>query len=225
LSRDDALMATLVACRCRRRTVRGAWPLLLLAAVSIATAEGCGSSSASQADGAVGVDATVDRADVAVPVFDCPELPCLGTAAGVIVPCKPDNTCTYQRTMTTGMSSETRCFTNGVTIKETAIGATTSNPGGEILLAFKKDGAACYSLEIDYADAARSELTFVYKDAAGTTMVTASGNTTSNDIAVTCPGAAAVLLPSGSCENAFAALGGLLPWSSCFSSTEGPCVF
>ena len=56
------------------------------------------------------------KSGLAVPVFDCPELPCLGTAGSVIAACKPDNTCTYQMSPT----SATRCFTNGVTIQQTS---------------------------------------------------------------------------------------------------------
>jgi hypothetical protein len=43
---------------------------------------------------------------------------------------------------------------------------------------------------------------------------------------VTCPGAAPVPVSlSGSCATAFAALGGLIPISSCASGTQGSCVF
>ena len=215
-------MASSVTRRFHRWTVRGARLLLLLAMVSIATVQGCGSGSASQADGAIGADAASERADVAIPVVDCPALPCLGTAVGVIVPCKPDYTCTQQMVSTT---ITTRCFTNGVTIKETLIDGTTSNPGGQAIMAVKKDGAACYSLEMTYADAAHTAATIVYKDGSGTPMVTLAGDS-SNTIAVTCPGGTAVpVSPGESCDSALSYLGGFIPASSCIGRTEGVCVF
>jgi len=203
-------------------TVRGVGLLLLVAMVSIAPAQGCGSSSASPAGGPAGADAAVDRADVAIPVVDCPALPCLGTAVSVIVPCKPDYTCTYQMA---GPAVTTRCFTNGITIKETLIGATTSNPGGQAIMAVKQDGAACYSLEMTYADAARTAASFVYKDGSGTPMVTLAADS-SNTVAVTCPGRAAVpVSPGESCDTALSYLGGFIPASFCAAGTEGPCAF
>jgi len=210
-----------VAWRFRRSTVRRARLLLLLATVSIATTQGCGSSSAFQADGAVVADAAVDRADLAVPVVDCPALPCLGTAVSVIAACKPDNTCTYQMATT----SETRCFANGVTIKQTLINGTTNDPGGQVIMSVKQGGAACYSLEITYADAAHSAASFVYKDGSGAPMVTLAADN-SNTVAVTCPGSAAVPVSVGEpCDDALSGLGGLIPFFSCVSRTEGACVF
>jgi hypothetical protein len=221
-SRDTAPIVSPVAWSFRRWTVRGALLLLLLAMVSIAATQGCGSGSASQADGAIGADAAVDRADVAVPVVDCPALPCLGTAVGVIVPCKPDYTCSYQMVAAT---VTTRCFTNGITIKETLINGTTSNPGGQAIMAVKQDGAACYSLEMTYADATHTAATFVYKDGNGAPMVTLAADS-SKTIAVTCPGGESVpVSPGESCDSALSYLGGFIPASSCIAGTAGACVF
>ena len=219
LSRDDAPMTRPVA---GRAGGRGAL-LRLLALLSIATSQGCGSGAASQGDGATGVDAAVDRADGAAPVFDCPELPCLGTAVSVIAPCKPDNTCTYQM----ATMSETRCFTNGVTIMQTTLGGTTSNPGGQVVMSVKKDGAVCYAVEITYADAARSAASSVYRDGSGTPLVTLAVDSGSNNTGtVTCPGGAAAPAPTtGSCADALNSLGGFIPFFSCLSRTEGACVF
>jgi hypothetical protein len=214
----------------------------LLTALTMATTTGCGSSAASPADAAVdalpgtggaagqdgaggtagsnggngwGADAAVDGA------ASCMDLACLTAAASVIAPCKPDNACTYQ------LGATTRCFTNGVTIKQTDVNVTTTNPGGQIIMTVEKGGALCYSLEITYADATHSAATLVYKDASGTPIVTeyADNNTTT----VTCPGAVAVPVSlGGSCDTALAALGALTPASSCAYATQvaqGGCVF
>ena len=204
----------------------GGRSLFLVATLSIATAQGCGSSSASAVDGATGADAAVDGVDAAVPVFICPEVPCLATAASVTAGCKPDNTCTSQVTTSATMTTMNRCFTNGVTIQMLGTGATASNPGGQVIMSVKKGGALCYSLEIDYKDAARSTGNLVYKDASGTPMVTLFADDSANPLTATCPGGSAIAIPtSDACNAAFGGLGGALPFTSCFTLTEGTCAF
>lgn len=66
-----------------------------------------------------------------------------------------------------------RCFDNGVKVLQTY----ASTPGGHAIMAVKRDGAACYSLEIFYPDAAANVGVLIYKDAAGADMVTFSGQT------------------------------------------------
>lgn len=204
----------------------GGGRLFVVATLSSAIA-GCGSSPASHADGAIGVDAAVDGIDAAVPVFSCPELPCVATAASVTAPCKPGNvnTCTEQMTTTATMSTTNRCFTDGVTVQEIAIGATTSHPGGQIIFSVKKGGALCYSFEITYTDATRSAANFVYKDASGTPMLTLFGDDSTKDPTATCPGGAPVPTPTGLCDEAFRGLGGALPFTSCLTATQGVCAF
>ena len=76
-----------------------------------------------------------------------------------------------------------------------------------------------------YADAAHTAATFVYKDGSGTPMVTLAADS-SNTIAVTCPGGAAVpVSPGESCDSALSYLGGFIPASSCIGRTEGVCAF
>jgi hypothetical protein len=200
--------------------------LFVIATLSIATAQGCGSSPASHADGATGADAPADRVDAAVPVFSCSELPCLAAAASVTARCKPSNinSCTNQTTVSGTTSTMNRCFTDGVTIQMVQSNATTSNPNGQAIMSVKNGGALCYSLEIDYTDATRSAGNLVYKDANGTPMVTLFADDTT--FTATCPGGTAVSIPSsGLCDEAFRGLGGILPFTSCFNVTEGVCAF
>jgi hypothetical protein len=200
--------------------------VFVMATVSIAIAQGCGSSSASPVDGATGADAVVHGVDAAVPVFSCPELPCLATAASVTAACKPDNSCTNEVTVSGTMTTMKRCFTNGVTIQELWSGATASNLGGQMIMSVKKDGALCYSLEIDYKDAGRSTGNVIYRDARGTPMVTVFADDSAAPLTATCPGGSAVAIPtSGTCAEAFAGLGGVLPFTSCLTVTQGTCAF
>jgi hypothetical protein len=56
-------------------------------------------------------------------------------------------------------------------------------------------------------------------------MITLAGDS-SNTIAVTCPGGAAVpVSPGESCDTALSYLGGFIPASSCIAETQGACVF
>jgi hypothetical protein len=200
--------------------------LLLVATLSIGTAQGCGSNAASSVDGATGADAVVRTDDAAVPVFSCPEVPCLATAASVTAACKPNNTCTNQVTISGTTTTMNRCFSNGVNVQELGLGATASNPGGQVIMSVKKGGALCYSLEIDYEDAGRTTGNLVYKDAGGATMVTLFADDSANPVTATCPGGSAVAIPSsGACAEAFGGLGGVLPFTSCFTVTQGTCAF
>jgi len=94
-------------------------------------------------------------------------------------------------------------------------------------MSVKEDGAVCYSVEIAYADAARSAASSVYKDGSGTPMLTFAVDSGSNTTGtVNCPGGAAGPAPTtGSCGDAFNSLGGFLPFFSCASRTSGACVF
>ncbi len=197
-------------------------------------AQGCGSSSASPLDGATGSDAAVDGVDgavegvdAAVPVFSCPELPCLGTAATVTAGCKPNNTCTNQLTTSGTMTTMNRCFTDGVAIQERGMNATAAYPDSQVIMSVKNRGALCYSLDIDYKDAARSTADLIYQDASGTPIVTVFADAGAAPLTAICPGgSAAIAIPtSGPCGDAFRGLGGVLPFTSCFTVTQGTCAF
>jgi hypothetical protein len=169
--------------------------------------------------GAGGTDvASAPQADSAVVLADCPELPCLVPAANLITPCKPSYTCTRQTTGLTIVS----CFDNGIKVSQSY--GTGSTPSGHMIMAVKKDGASCYSLEVSSADADANQDILTYKDGAGTELLTIFAR--GADVTVTCPGAAPVALPStGPCATASAFLGGLMPASSCIDSTTGTCTF
>jgi hypothetical protein len=171
------------------------------------------------ADGAGDADAqSVTRADSAVVLADCPELPCLVPAANLIAACKPSYTCT---TEAAGLSS-TWCFDNGIKVWESY--GTGNTPSGHIVMAVKKDGVSCYSLDLSHADAAANTGILTYKDAAGSELLTFTSQ--GSNINATCPGIAPAALPtSGPCAIASAALGGLMPASSCIDSTTGACAF
>jgi hypothetical protein len=150
----------------------------------------------------------------------CTDLPCLGTTASLIATCKTSNTCTYQTT-SKGIN---RCFDNGVKTSVTAIAASASSPGGQMVMAVKKDGVPCYTFNVSYADTSGTAGIFVYQDAVGAPLITESVD--SSGSTVTCPGEAAILTPKNtSCSTALAALGGLMPASSCLSGTAGTCQF
>jgi len=191
-----------------------------------AAAQGTGGGAGSGAGGALpgtggagGADAaSVTRVDSAVILADCPEIPCLVPAANLIAACKPSYTCT---TEAAGLSF-TRCFDNGIKVWESY--GTGNTPSGHIVMAVKKDGVSCYSVDDSYADAAVSTGILTYKDAAGSELLTLSSQGSGDD--ATCPGLTPVALPtSGPCAVASAALGGLMPAASCLNSTTGVCAF
>jgi hypothetical protein len=186
------------------------------------TGGGAGSGAGGALSGAGGADgadaASVARADSAVVLADCPELPCLVPAANLIAACKPSYTCT---TEAAGLNIS-RCFDNGIKVRESLGSGNT--PSGHIVMAVKKDGVSCYSVDDSYADAAVTTGILTYKDAAGSELLTLSSQGFGDD--ATCPGLTPVALPtSGPCAVAAAALGGLMPAASCLDSTTGTCAF
>jgi hypothetical protein len=185
----------------------------------------CGSDATSSIDGAVEAMQSVDGVAEGGGLdgageTDCADLPCVVTTANVIAGCKPSSTCTYQM-MPTAVS---RCFDNGVKISVTYPAASASSPGGQMVMAVKKGGALCYTLDVSYTDTSRTAATFVYQDASGAAMITLFADNKSTT--ATCPGGSPVPVgTSGSCANAQATLGGLVPASSCIYATAGMCQF
>lgn len=180
---------------------------------------GSGGSSIPSVGGMGGADSAVARPDGSIVLADCPELPCLVSAANLITSCKPSYACTTQ---SVGLNIA-RCFDNGIKILESWGSGNT--PSGHIVVSVKKDGVSCYSVDLsNLDDAGATQDVLAYKDGTGEAMVTLLG-TTAGDSA-TCPGGSPVGLPSrGGCAVAAAALGGLMPASSCLNNTTGTCQF
>jgi len=180
---------------------------------------GPGDSSIPNVGGMVGTDSAVAQLDGSIVLADCPELPCLASAANLITSCKPSYTCTTQ---SVGLNIA-RCFDNGIKILESWGSGNT--PSGHIVMSIKKEGESCYSVDLStVGDAGATQDVLAYKDGTGTAMVTLLG-TAAGDSA-TCPGGSPVGLPSsGGCTAAAAALGGLIPASSCLKNTAGTCQF
>jgi hypothetical protein len=214
----------------------------LLGLVVLASEAGCGSPSGSRQDGSVAASAGSGGAtglgaggalpgsggvggsdgairagvDGSAILADCAELPCLAPAANLIATCKPSYTCTSQY----DSLSQSYCFDNGVSVLRSY--GTGNTPSGHIIMSVKKDGAACYFLDVFYADAAANLAIAIYADAAGTEMISLYGAGAS--VTATCPGGSPVALPSsGQCATDANALAGLIPASSCISNTSGAC--
>ena len=116
-----------------------------------------------------------------------------------------------------------RCFDNGIKVLESWGSGNT--PSGHIVMSVKKEGESCYSVDLStVGDAGATQDVLAYKDGTGTAMVTLLGTAAGNS--ATCPGGSPVGLPSrGGCAVAAAALGGLMPASSCLNNTAGTCQF
>lgn len=216
----------------------------LLGLLALAGETGCGSSSGSRQDGSVAASAGSGGAtgqgtggalagsggvggsdgairagvDSSAILAECAELPCLAPAANLIATCKPSYTCISEY----DSLSQSYCFDNGVSVLRSY--GTGNTPSGHIIMSVKKNGAACYSLDVSYADAAANSDILIYKDAAGTEMISLYGAGAS--VTATCPGGSPVVLPSsGQCATDANALGGLMPASSCINNTSGACQF
>jgi hypothetical protein len=177
----------------------------------------CGSAATTTHDAAmVPADAVADLT-LGADAPSCPMLPCLQHANAVIAACAPSNACIGQLDLTGGTSTTTKCFDNGVTISLT--GVTNAAGGTNLLMAVKKDGAACYSFATEEQSAQVG--TAVYRDGAGVELV--SESTTGPTLSVACPGAPAIV-PDSSCDAALYALGGLYPVTNA-TCTTGTCTF
>ena len=147
----------------------------------------------------------------------CAALPCLAHANAVIAACAPSGACIGQLTLTGETSNATKCFANGVTISMT--GVTSASGGTNLLMAVKKDGAACYSFSTEEQSASVGSA--VYRDGAGVELF--SESTSGPTLSVACPGEAAIV-PDHSCDAALYALGGLTPVTGT-TCTSGTCTF
>lgn len=187
------------------------------AALALApTLAACGGGSGQHTnDAGVGPDGR--GADVSVDAPSCPALPCLADAINLIASCAPSGACTEQVNTTTG--AMVKCFSNGVKIQlmETRFGTDATN----VVMAVKKDGAACYSFNAMQSNA-MSDVSGGYQDGAGTQLLTEmlSGATTTT----TCPGGSPVV-PDADCESALSDLQGVYPFTTATSCTQGTCTF
>ena len=178
----------------------------------------CGGHAASnQQDAAVTASDASANLDLGADAPSCPALPCLAHANAVVAACAPSGACTEQLTIAQGTSTMTKCFANGVKISLT--GMTLASGGRNMLMAIKKDGAACYSFVTDEQSASVGSI--VYQDGAGVELVSesASGPT----LTVACPGEPEIV-PDHSCDAALYALGGLYPFTNT-TCTSGTCTF
>ena len=182
-------------------------PVLVVAA--------CGDSGGKASD-----DAAIVRpdADLGADAPSCSALPCLAGATGLIAYCAPSGTCTSQVTVSGGIATMNRCFSNGAKIQLTAVRA--DGGGTNTIMTVKKDGAACYSFVI-MATADPSVGSAVYRDGAGTDLITGTvdGATTT----YTCPGGSPVT-PDSACDAALFALQGAYPFTNA-TCTSGTCAF
>jgi hypothetical protein len=177
----------------------------------------CGSQAGTnQQDAAVTPSDARANLDLGADAPSCAALPCLAHANAVIAACAPSGACTEQVTITQGTSVTNKCFANGVKI---SLSGMTSASGETILMAVKRDGAACYSFTTEEQSASVGSV--VYEDGAGIELVSesASGPTSS----VACPGEPAIV-PDHSCDAALYALGGLYPYTNA-TCTSGTCTF
>jgi len=90
---------------------------------------GSGGSSLPSVGGVGGADsAAAAQPDGSIVLGDCPELPCLASAANLITSCKPSYTCTMQ---SAGLNIA-RCFDNGIKVLESWGSGNT--PSGHIVM-------------------------------------------------------------------------------------------
>jgi hypothetical protein len=185
------------------------------AALALAACGGGGGSGKQTNDAGVGPDG--GRADVSVDAPSCPALPCLADAINLIASCAPSGACTEQVNTTTG--AMVKCFSNGVKIQlmETRFGTDGTN----VVMAVKKDGAACYSFTAMQSNA-MSDVSGGYQDGAGTQLITEtlSGATTT----ATCPGGSPIV-PDADCASALSDLQSVYPFTNATSCTQGTCTF
>jgi hypothetical protein len=166
-------------------------------------ATGLGTGGALPGSGGVGGSDGAIRAgvDSSAILAHCAELPCLTPAANLIATCNPSYTCTSEY----DSLSQSYCFDNGVSVLRSY--GTGNTPSGHIIISVKKNGAACYSLDVSYSDDAANLGILIYKDSAGTEMISLYG--AGANVTATCPGGSPVALPSsGQCATDANALGG-----------------
>jgi hypothetical protein len=178
----------------------------------------CGShAGTNQPDAAVTPSDARVKLDLGADAPSCAALPCLAHANAVIAACAPSGACTGQLTLTQATSTTTKCFANGVKISLT--GVTSASGGTNLLMAVKKDGAACYSFIAEEQGASIGSAD--YQDGTGVELVRES--TSGPTLSVACPGEPAIV-PDPSCDAALYALGGLTPVTSP-TCTSGTCTF
>jgi hypothetical protein len=186
--------------------------LVFVAALGFAA---CGSSAGTFSNDAAVV--SVD-ADLGVDGVSCAALPCLAKATSLIAYCAPSGTCTAQVTVSGGIATTTKCFSNGVKIQFT--GTTAGSGGVNTVMSVKKDGASCYSFAV--MGMANGKVgSGVYRDGAGANLFTemVDGATAT----YTCPGESPID-PGTSCDAALFALQGDYPLTKT-NCASGTCTF
>jgi hypothetical protein len=175
----------------------------------------CGSNAGTPSNDAGIVPAD---ANLGVDAVSCAALPCLETATSLIGYCAPRGACTEQLTVSGGIATRTKCFSNGVKIQLTATNAAAG--GTNTVMSVKKDGAACYSFTV-MAAAGGQVGSGLYEDGAGADLFTemVDGATTT----YTCPGGSPIGVDS-SCDAALFALQGAYPFTD-GNCPSGTCTF
>jgi hypothetical protein len=189
----------------------------LVVAGSFSFAACGGHAGTNQQDAAVTSSDATANLDLGADAPSCAALPCLAHANAVIAACAPSGACIEQVTITQGTSITNKCFANGVKISMT--GATSASAGRNVLMAIKRDGAACYSFITEEQSASVGSA--VYEDGAGVELV--SESVSGPTLSVACPGEPAIV-PDPSCDAALYALGGLYPFTNA-TCTSGTCTF
>ena len=186
-----------------------------LALASALTVAACGGNSGTPSNDAAVISADADHGTDAP---SCNALPCLANATGLIAYCAPGGTCTVQVTVSGGIATMTKCFSNGVKIQLTAANAGAG--GTNTVMTVKKDGAACYSFTaMGTADASVGSA--VYQDGAGADLFTEMVD--GANATYTCPGRTPIG-DNTSCDGALFALQGLYPFSNAICPA-GNCAF
>jgi hypothetical protein len=205
----DALVSSAGMARRRRSTT------VTLALACALAFSACGGNSGTPSNDAAVIPADANHGTDAL---TCSALPCLANATGLIAYCAPSGTCTVQVTVSGGIATMTKCFSNGVTIQLTATNAAAG--GTNTVMAVRKDGAACYSFTaMGTADASVGSA--VYQDGAGADLFTEMVD--GANATYTCPGRAPIG-ENTSCDAALFALQGLYPFSNAICPS-GPCTF
>ena len=123
-----------------------------------------------------------------------------------------------QVTVSGGIATMTKCFSNGVKIQLTA--TNLGSDGTNTVMSVKKDGAACYSWSSMAASNGQAG-SIVYQDGAGANLFTEMVDGATDTY--TCPGKSPVG-PNTSCDAALFALQGAYPFTNA-SCPAGSCTF
>jgi hypothetical protein len=195
--------------------IRTGSPRLALACLGALVFSACGGNAGAPSNDAAVVPAD---ADLGVDAVSCTALPCLADATSLVAYCAPSGACTVQVTVSGAVSTMTKCFSNGVKIQLTATNA--GSDGTNMVLAVKKDGAACYSWSSTSTSNGQAG-SIIYQDGAGADLFTEMVDGATETYV--CPGKSPVG-PDTSCDAALFALQGAYPFTNAICPA-GSCTF